>query len=246
MERSHPLNDSWLPGNDRLKQCAWFQSRYTITVIFRFLCFCGIFVTSLSRAYCEIEWEKSTFHAKVSDDADSADVHFDFKISSLGGETIVSAKSSCDCTIVEPATRHYAPSETGIISGRIRLKGRYGEIGSEVVVLSIDDNGNRHEKSLHINISRAPAILATPALVLWRINSPAEVKLLHLVVAERYEAMDLDATIEGAGFILEAVRKVGATRVYKIRPASTSIPARAQLRFSLPNQKEFVVYVYIQ
>ncbi|WP_309382430.1 DUF1573 domain-containing protein [Cerasicoccus frondis] len=111
---------------------------------------------------------------------------FPFKNTGDSTITILSAKSSCGCTVPALAKKVYAPGESGEITATFSFDARTGHQQKTISVIT-DSEPKRATLRLEITIPEIMTI--KPRVVFWNVGSePLEAKQFQVVLGENVEA----------------------------------------------------------
>lgn len=112
-----------------------------------------------------LDWESKTAHIELASGEPRSTGHFNFTNNTAKTVKITAAETSCECTVVQPEKRVFAPGERGTLPVYYSSKGNTGQRTYAIAVATDEDGKTVHYLKLVVNTY--PEITVSPRTVVW-------------------------------------------------------------------------------
>lgn len=194
----------------------------------KLLAFVGVcFITG--NLHAELRWDKPVqeFHRTPQDKY--VEAKFTFKNNGSTPVTIEKVRTSCGCTTADLAKKTYAPGEQGELAVKFSFGGRIGAQRKLVRVFSSDRGDEPSVLDLRVFITQP--VTVSPSLLLWRVGSPNEPKMVQLTMnpEQPVKVKKVSSTNPRVSASLQPV-KAGEQYFVSVKPVDTTAREAAEIK----------------
>ena len=158
------------------------------------------FAASIRSAEAELTWPQRKVEAKGDAKTSVVEIRFPFKNNGTTPVDITEVQSSCGCTTVALAKRHYEPGEGGEIVAQYTA-GEHTGLQKKNVLVATNDGAEPVELTLAVQIPEVLRI--TPSFVTWKHNEAPTPKVVTVEMEQETPLKDIDLQSSSAGVTAE-------------------------------------------
>jgi len=113
-----------------------------------------------------LDWESKTAHIELASGEPRGTGQFVFTNNTASTVKITGTETSCDCTVVQPEKRVFAPGEKGTLPVHYSSKGNTGR-RTYVIAVTTDEDEKKKVHYLKLVVDTYPEIAVSPRTVVW-------------------------------------------------------------------------------
>lgn len=191
----------------------------------------ALFGVNSSRA--ELVFQETVIEDTISPDAKSYPFEFTFKNAGDSTVEISEIKTTCGCTTAKLEKMSYAPGESGVVKGSFSVGSRQGMQEKKVRVLTKDLGQPEIQLALKLGIPQL--VTMKPGLLLWRVGSEPETKVLTISPNADLGAKILSVKCESPDFAVEGMPKAEGSKEYEVIvvPLKTDAGSRGLIKVTV-------------
>jgi hypothetical protein len=191
--------------------------RFRIT--FSIVLICGLGVSSL---FAELVWTQKTGDLNSDGRSPLIEAHFPFKNDGSTPVDVRQVQTSCGCTTVALAQRHYEPGESGEIVAHYVVGDRVGLQKQTILVVTSD---NPVATTLNLVVHIPELVHVRPTSVTWQLNESNTAKIITLETIDAKSLPLKDVTVVSSyDAVTTSVKPVlpGSEYEISVSPKATS------------------------
>ena len=208
----------------------------------------GFFVVGYpSKATAEIVWKQTVVELRADAKSSVLDARFPFSNAGATAVDITQAESSCGCTVVNLAKRHYEPGESGEIVARYTVG---SQMGVQKKTVLVETNDGHPPTTLTLEIHLPEIVRMQPSFLRWKHGEPPAAKKITLEILQEVPAEVVTVRSSAVGFDVEAKPLIpGRKFELTVHPLNTDQRQFSTLtvrcRFG-DEEKDFFAYASVQ
>lgn len=192
-----------------------------------------ILLFTATNVFGGLTFKQTVVEDVISPDAKSYPFEFVFENTGDGAVEISEIKTTCGCTTAELDKMAYAPGESGVIKGVFRVGNRQGMQEKKVRVFTKDLA--QPEIALVLKLDIPQLVTMKPGLLLWRVGSEPDTKVLTITPNANFGAEVLSVECESSDFAVESMPKAEGSRELEVTvaPFKTEASSRGLIKITV-------------
>lgn len=175
-----------------------------------------------------LDWKADALTVGTVPFQKTQDVTFEFKNNGTKPVTLLDIQTNCECLDVSVDGKTYPPGAAGTIKARFTIGDRAG-LYERLITLVTDESPAPVRLLVRIEVPEVAEV--SPRSVSWKVNEPAEEKIVDFTPAAGLEINFTEALATNDAFTtrLETVEPGKRYRLH-LKPRSTALSASAAIR----------------
>jgi len=136
---------------------------------------------SLPQSASALDWESKTAYIEMASGEPRGSGQFVFTNNTANTVRITATETSCDCTVVQPEKRMFAPGEKGTLPVHYSSKGNTGRRTYVIAVTTDEDGKTVHH--LKLVVETYPEITVSPRTIVWENGEERAEKTVTVRIA---------------------------------------------------------------
>lgn len=192
-----------------------------------------ILLVTATNVFGGLTFKQAVVEDVISPDAKSYPFEFAFENTGDAAVEISEIKTTCGCTTAKLEKMIYAPGESGIIKGIFEVGTRKGTQKKKIRVYTKDLAQPEIPLALKLEIPKLIAM--EPGLLLWRVGSEPDAKVLTITPNANLGAEVLSVECESSDFAVESMPKAEGSGELEVvvAPLKTGAKSRGLIKITV-------------